>query len=93
MAMSRTWEEYKRELLKDPEVAREYEALRPDYELVSSIISFRLRRGLTQRELADRMGTTLSVVSRLEGGSANPSLSTLKRLAAALDARLVVRFE
>ncbi len=88
-----TWKEVKRELLKDPEFAKEYEALRPEYELTRLLISQRIKRGLTQKELAERMNTTQSVIARLESGSANPSLATLKRLADALDARLVVRFE
>ena len=88
-----TWKDVKPELLKDPEFAKEYEALRPEYELTRMLISQRLERGLSQKELAERMNTTQSVISRLESGSANPSLATLRRLADALDARLVVRFE
>ena len=93
MASQVTWTEVKRELLKDPEFAREYEALRPAYELAGSLISLRNERGLTQQQVAQKVNTTQSVISRLESGSANPSLATLKRLADALDARLVVRFE
>ena len=88
-----TWKEVKRELLKDPEFAEEYEALRPEYELARSLIALRIERGLTQQEVALKMNTTQSVISRLESGSANPSLATLKRLAVALDARVVARLE
>ena len=88
-----TWKEVKRELLKDPEFAEEYEALRPEYELAGSLIALRIERGLTQQEVAQKMNTTQSVISRLESGSANPSLATLKRLADALDARVVARLE
>ena len=88
-----TWKEVKRELLKDPEFAEEYEALRPEYELARSLIALRIERGLTQQEVALKMNTTQSVISRLESGSANPSLATLKRLADALDARVVARLE
>ena len=90
---SRDWEDLKQELLKDPEFAEEYEALRPEYELARSLIGLRIERGLTQKELAERMNTTQSVISRLESGSANPSLATLKRLADALGARVVFRLE
>lgn len=48
---------------------------------------------ISQRELADRMGTSVAVISRLERGRQNFSPSTLKRLAEALDARLVYTFE
>ena len=88
-----TWKEVKRELLKDPEFAEEDEALRPEYELARSLIALRIERGLTQQEVALKMNTTQSVISRLESGSANPSLATLKRLADALDARVVARLE
>ena len=57
------------------------------------LISQRPERGLSQKELAERINTTQSVISRPENGPANPSLATLRRLADALDARLVVRFE
>ena len=87
------WEKFKAELLKNPGVAKAYQELEPEYEIIRLIISRRIEWGLTQKELAERMNTTQSVISRLESGSANPSLATLKRLADALDARLVVRFE
>ena len=91
--MSTEWRELKRELMKDDEFVREYEELAPEYELARSIIRLRLRRGLTQGELAKRVNTTQSVISRLESGTARPSLTTLQKLAEALDSRLVARLE
>ena len=91
--MSMDWKDLKRELMRDPNFVKEYEALGPEYELARSIIALRIRSGLTQKELAVRLKTTQSVVSRLESGSAKPSLSTLQRLAKALDARVVARLE
>ena len=91
--MSKGWKDLKRELMQHPDFAKEYEALGPEYELARSIIALRIRRGLTQNELAERMSTTQSVISRLESGSAKPSLATLERLAKALDARVVARLE
>ena len=91
--MSRDWKELKRELMRDPDFVEEYEVLGPEYEVAKSIIALRLRRGLTQKELAERVRTTQSVISRLESGSAKPSLATLERLAKALDARVVARLE
>ena len=93
MIPTRDWEETKREIPKRPGVAKAYEALRPEYELARSLIALRIERGLTQQEVALKMNTTQSVISRLESGSANPSLATLKRLADALDARVVARLE
>ena len=91
--MSTDWRDLKRNLMRDPEFVREYEALGTEYELARSIISMRVKKGLTQQELAERMNTTQSVISRLESGSAKPSLATLDRLAKALDARVVARIE
>lgn len=87
------WKEFKRGLMKDSAFAKEYDSLGAEYDLAKSIISLRLQKGLTQKQLADQMNTTQSVVSRLESGSAKPSLATLERVARALDARLVARLE
>ncbi|HMD83576.1 MAG TPA: helix-turn-helix transcriptional regulator, partial [Terriglobia bacterium] len=53
----------------------------------------RNRVGLTQAELARKMGTTQPVLARLEGGRAHPSMRTLERLARATGTRLLIRFE
>ena len=87
------WREVKREMLRNPEVAREYEALDPEYRLTRSIIAQRLAKGLSQRQLAKLIGTRQPVISRLESGATKPSLSLLERVAEALDASLVVRIE
>jgi len=60
-------------------------------ELGQRIAEERLRRGLSQRELAELTGTTQSAVSRLEGGGRVPRLDTLLRVANALDCSLEVR--
>ena len=91
--MSTDWRNLKRELMKDAEFAAEYEALTPEYELARSMIRLRLQRGLTQKQLAERLKTTQSVVSRLESGRAKPSLATLRRLADALQSRVIARLE
>ena len=91
--MSTEWRDLKRNLMRDPEFVQEYEALGPEYELARSIIALRIRKGLTQKGLAERMNTTQSVISRLESGSAKPSLATLERLASALDGKVIARIE
>jgi len=64
-----------------------------DLALGQLIYDLRTAAGLSQREVAERMGTTQSVISRLEeGGGARNRLDTLARLAAALDRHLVVSF-
>jgi transcriptional regulator with XRE-family HTH domain len=78
-------------MLENPEVRRHYDALAPEYALARELIDARTRAGLTQAELALRMGTTQSAVARMESGRRLPSLATLQRYAAATGARAEVR--
>ena len=78
--------------LKNPAVKREYDKLRPEFEMVNNIIKARVKVGLTQEKLAERIGTKQSVISRLESGRSNPSLSFLKKLSEALNTRLEIKF-
>jgi DNA-binding XRE family transcriptional regulator len=84
-----THAQVKAELLKDPAFRQAYEELEPAYQLTR----LRIQRGLTQQQLAERVGTTQSTIARLESGVGNPSINTLKRVAEALDGRLTVRVE
>lgn len=69
-----------------------YEAIELEYELASQLLKARARAGLTQDAVAERMGTTKSAISRLEGsGKHAPSLSTLQRYAQAVGCSLQVR--
>lgn len=78
---------------KDPEYVREYEALEEEFALATALIKARAEAGLTQEELAQRMGTTQSAVARLEGGKSRPSTATLTKFAKATGTRLRVSFE
>ena len=78
---------------KDPGFMREYHALEEELALATSLIKARADAGLTQEELAKRMGTTQSVVARLEGGRSRPSTTTLAKFAKATGTRLRVSFE
>ncbi|MCX5991974.1 MAG: helix-turn-helix transcriptional regulator [Chloroflexi bacterium] len=82
------WKEHKKQLMKDPEFRNEYEALEPEYKLASDLIRLRLSKGLTQEELARKVHTKQSAIARLESAGSLPSLSTVKRVAEALDADL-----
>lgn len=81
----------KADLLSDPEVRAEYDALEQDFALANELISARARAGLSQADVAARMGTTQSTIARLESGRSLPSLRTLSRYAAAIGARAEVR--
>lgn len=73
----------------DTEEFREaYEDARRDYEFGTLARALRKAAGLTQKELAARMGTTASAIARLEGGGTSPTFATLERLATALGVQL-----
>ncbi len=79
--------------IKEPKYKKAYEALEAEFVLASAVIDARSRAGLTQRELARKMGTTQPVVARLESGRTRPSMRTLERLAEATGSRLLISFE
>ena len=79
--------------LDEPAYREEYERLGPEFELVRALIEARAGAGLTQAELAERMGTTQSVIARLESGRVQPTTATLQRLARATGTRLKIAFE
>lgn len=78
---------------RDPGYRKSYEELGPEFELARALIAARSRAGLTQAQLAARMETSQSVVSRLESGQAHPSTKTLERIARATGTRLRIAFE
>ena len=84
------WRESRTKHLSNPAVKVEYDALKPEFDLIRQLIDLRIRRGLSQRQLAKRAGMQQPSIARLEGGSGG-SLRTLRRVAEALDARLEVR--
>lgn len=87
------WEKHKKRLLKNPEFKKLYEESRIEYEIARAIIRARIERGLTQKQLADKLHTRQSVISRVEGANTTPSISFLKRLAAAFNTTLQVQFK
>lgn len=76
--------EIREQLLKDKEFKTEYEKLKPRYDFISQIIEARAERNITQEELALRVGTQKSNISRLESGTYNPSLDFITKVAKCL---------
>lgn len=76
--------EVKELLMKDEEFKAEYEKLKPRYDVISQIIEARTSQNITQEELALRVGTQKSNISRLESGTYNPSLDFLSKVARSL---------
>lgn len=88
--MTTTFKQFKTKALKNPVVKTEYDALAPEYEVVKTIIKERIKRGWSQTQLAQAVGSRQPVISRLERGEGNPSLLTLHKIAKALDLSLQV---
>jgi transcriptional regulator with XRE-family HTH domain len=83
------YEDIKEQLLADPEVRQAYEDMEPAHQLAR----LRIMRGLTQTELAARLGTKQPSIARLESGKTEPTLSLLRRAAEALDCHMVITFK
>ncbi|MEA3128550.1 MAG: hypothetical protein QOF46_345 [Paraburkholderia sp.] len=86
-----TFEKLKARLLANPKVKAEYDALAPQFEIAAELLRARLRAGLSQAELAVRMGTSQSAIARLESGDTLPSTKTLLRYAQATGSRVRVK--
>ncbi len=84
----RTYKAFRVQLLKNKEFKKAYDELGPEFDLIRMIIKKRLKEGLTQKQLAAKLGTKQPVISRLERGGYNPSIKFLHRIAEALDAEL-----
>ena len=79
-------------LIACPEFKKEYDALEVEYDIISQIIKTRLEQNLTQSDLAKRVGTAQSNISRLESGNYNPTLEFLEKIANSLGKKLKVSF-
>lgn len=81
------------ELMRDPEFASAYAEAEEEFSVAREIIRARASAGLSQKELAERIGTTQSVVARLESSAHMPSVSTLKKVAKATNSHLRIVLE
>lgn len=86
------FEKFKTEILSDPEVKAEYDALEPEFDIIQAMINARKEQHLTQKELSERTGITQADISRIENGTRNPSLEMIKRLAKGMGMRLKLEF-
>lgn len=84
------WEDLERELLADPKVKKEYDRLAPRYTVISQLISARLKQKMTQKDVAEKIGTKQSAIARLEAGNTNPSLEFLQKIAQVMGYKLSV---
>ena len=84
--------EFLAEQLQDPEIRAEYDALEPEFSIMQAMIDARRSAGLTQKQLSERTGIAQSDLSKLESGTANPSLRTLRRLASGMGMCVKIEF-
>lgn len=87
------FDEFVSDSLKEKLVKTHYDMLHPEYAVITAILNARQKHGLTQKKLAEKIGTKQSVISRLETGSGNPSVAILKKLAEAFDSDLQIIFK
>lgn len=89
----KTLKTLKRDMLADAATRAEYDAITDEFAIARELIAARTRAGLSQSEVAQRMGTTQSVVARLESGKRPPSMRTVERFAQAVGGHVVLRIE
>ncbi len=88
-----TFEQHLKESLKNPVFRKEWEDSEVEYQLSRKLIETRLKRNISQRDLAEKAHTTQAVISRIESMNSNPSIGLLKKLAEALGVKLKVGFK
>jgi len=85
------FEDFKKEIFaKDPELKKAYDALEVEYSIITQVIQKRLEKKMSQKQLAEKIGTKQSAISRLEGGNANPSVAFLEKVSKALGSKLQI---
>ncbi|TGN38215.1 helix-turn-helix domain-containing protein [Marinobacter confluentis] len=84
----KSFKDFKQKALQNPKVRKEYDALQDEFSLIDQLVTMRSSAGLTQEEVAKKLGTNKSNISRLEHGKGNPSWGTLNKYAAACGFRV-----
>ncbi|OIO49966.1 transcriptional regulator [bacterium (Candidatus Gribaldobacteria) CG_4_10_14_0_2_um_filter_41_16] len=82
--MSKTYQQLKIKLLKNRETKKAYNELGAEFSLIEAVIEKRLEKGLSQKELAQMIGTKQSAISRFEAGGYNPTIAFLQKMACAM---------
>ena len=77
-------QKYLNEQLKDDDFKKEWNNIQPELQIIDTLIEARKAKKITQKQLSELTGITQGDISKLENGSANPSIKTLQRLANAL---------
>lgn len=86
-----TFREHLIESLKDPEFKKAWKESEPEYLLACQIIEKRLKKKMSQRDLAKKANTTQAVICRIESMNANPSIELLKKISHGLGSHLNIQ--
>lgn len=89
--MNKSFKIYREQVLKDPLLKLEYDALELEYQIIRELIELRHREHLTQSQLSKRIGIPVANISRFENGKHSPTMETLERFAAGLNKRIEIR--
>ncbi|MEX1013551.1 MAG: helix-turn-helix transcriptional regulator [Candidatus Paceibacterota bacterium] len=87
------FKDFKKELLKNKETKEAYNDLSLEFEIISLLIEKRIKNKITQKDLAKKIGTKQSSISRFESGDYNPSISFINKIAKALDAKIEINIK
>lgn len=86
------WKTHKKKLMEDSGFKKAYKESEPEYQIARALIRARIEKGYTQQELAEKLHTKQSVISRVESAKTSPSLAFIKRLAEVLNTPLHIHF-
>jgi len=86
-------DDYLKEQLKDPEFKKLWDKGEAQYQATRQLIKARMKKKMSQRQLAKKAKTTQAVISRIERMAVNPTIGLLQKIGKALDKRLEIRFK
>lgn len=89
----KTYKELKEKYLSDPEVKAEYEKNKPEYDLISQLIGKRIKAGMTQSDVAKKLGTKQAAISRIESGEHGVSVNRYSQYADAVGSKLSINLD
>ncbi len=87
----KTFEQFKKESLKRPGVRKAMEAPDLEFQIIEAMVEARAKKGVTQKELSEKIGVAQSALARFESGRSNPTLSFLQKVTAGLGLKLMVK--
>ncbi len=88
-----TLQDHLRDSLKDPAFKKAWKESEFEYQVSRALITARIKKKVSQQQLAKAANTTQAVISRLENMTANPSIGLLQKIAQALNVNLKISFE